>query len=218
MINDLRSDFIFIPGDFTNSNKMEVHPLVNAFNDLKAPKGIYGTLGNHDYFSDPEYVSKVISNETPVKLLRNNSELISINGKSLCIMGCDDTRQSGSVQDKVLMNYYNSTIELTEKMLAEKSLNYSDIPKLALFHKPYFLEEMADKNIDLFLSGHTHGGQVVLAKFGNTNISFAGAVSKYISGLYQSGHSKMYVSRGIGSVALPIRFNCSPEITKITLV
>ncbi|MBK8549888.1 MAG: hypothetical protein IPL53_02055 [Ignavibacteria bacterium] len=77
---------------------------------------------------------------------------------------------------------------------------------------------MADKNLDLILSGHTHGGQVVLANFGGINISFAGAVSKYISGLYESGKSKMYISRGIGSVALPIRFNCPPEITKITLV
>ncbi len=108
--------------------------------------------------------------------------------------------------------------EDTKNKLADRNLNYDDITKIAMFHKPYFFKNLADENLDLILSGHTHGGQVVLAKFGNVNISFAGAISKYISGLYESGKSKMYISRGIGSVALPIRFNCPPEITKITLI
>ncbi|HMQ67646.1 MAG TPA: metallophosphoesterase [Ignavibacteria bacterium] len=218
VINDLKSDFIFIPGDFTNSNKLEVHPLVKAISNLKADKGIYGTLGNHDYFSDPEYVAKVISNESPVKMLRNNSELININGKNISIIGCDDTRQSGSNSDNILLNYYDSTMDQARDQIEKSGLTYEEVPKLLLFHKPYFFEEMAGKKPDLILSGHTHGGQVVLASFGDLNISFAGAVSKYISGLYRSGNSQMYISRGIGSVALPIRFNCPPEITKITLV
>lgn len=218
VVNDLKSDFIFIPGDFTNSNKLEVHPLASAFKNLKASKGIFGTLGNHDYFSDPEYVANVISNETPVKLLRNSSEILNINGKDLCIMGCDDTRQSGSSPDVLLSGYFNSTLEKTRKLFSDRNLSFENTTKLALIHKPYFFEDLKELDLDLILSGHTHGGQVVLAKFGDVNISFAGAVSKYISGLYRSGKSGMYVSRGIGSVALPIRFNCSPEITKITLV
>ncbi|MDQ3021080.1 MAG: metallophosphoesterase [Bacteroidota bacterium] len=218
VINDLKSDIIVIPGDFTNSNKMEVHPLAIAFKNLKAAHGIFGSLGNHDYFSDSEYIANIISNETPIKLLRNDSDILKINGKELCVIGCEDTRKSGSAFDDVLMGYFDSTIENTKLKLAGNNLDYNKIPKLALFHKPYFLEQMKDKDIDLIFSGHTHGGQVVLAKFGDVNISFAGAVSKYISGWYEAGKSKMYISRGIGSVALPIRFNCAPEITKITLV
>lgn len=217
-INNLNSDMILIPGDLTNSNKMEVHPFVRAFKNLKASKGIYASLGNHDYFSDAEYIANVVQKESPIKLLRNQSDIISINGRNLCIMGVEDTRQSGSKSDPVLMNYLDLTVEDTIRKMEKLNLNYEDIPKLALFHKPYFLDDMKDKNLDLILSGHTHGGQVVLAKFGDVNISFAGAVSKYISGLYESGKSKMYISRGIGSVALPIRFNCPPEITKITLI
>jgi len=217
-INDLRSDIILIPGDLTNSSMLEVHPFVNAFKSLKADKGIYASLGNHDYFSNAEYVAKVVQNNSPIKLLRNDSDIININGKDLCIMGLEDTRQSRSNQDNVIMKYLDTTIENAKSKLKEKNLDYYEIPKLALIHKPYFFEEMSDKNIDLILSGHTHGGQVVLAKLGPVNISFAGAVSKFISGLYESGSSKMYVSRGIGSVALPIRYNCPPEITKITLV
>jgi predicted MPP superfamily phosphohydrolase len=217
-INNLNSDLIMIPGDLTNSKKAEVHPFVNAFKNLKASKGIYASLGNHDYFADSEYVANIVRTETPFKLLRNESDLININGKNLCIMGIEDTRQSGSVNDTTLMGYLDETIEKTKSKMLDKNLDYDEVTKLALFHKPYYFDGMTDKNLDLILSGHTHGGQVVLAKFGKMNISFAGAVSKYISGLYESGNSKMYISRGIGSVALPIRYNCPPEITKITLV
>ena len=218
VINDLKSDFILMPGDLTNSVKTEVIPFANAFKNLKASKGIYASLGNHDYFSDPNFIAKIISEETPIKLLRNDLEIININGKDLCILGVEDTRQSGSAIDNVVMGYLNMTVEKLKEKLALKNLNYESTPKVALFHKPYFFEQMKDKQLDLILSGHTHGGQVVLAKLGNINLSFAGAVSKYISGIYENEVSKMYISRGIGSVALPIRFNCPPEITKITLV
>ena len=77
---------------------------------------------------------------------------------------------------------------------------------------------MAKRDLDLVLAGHTHGGQVVPFKFGNFNLSFAAFVSKYISGYYNIGKANMYISRGIGTVGLPIRLNCPPEITKITLV
>jgi uncharacterized protein len=86
-----------------------------------------------------------------------------------------------------------------------------------LCHKPYYFREMLDKNIDLILSGHTHGGQVVLARVGKLNLSIAAAVSPYISGLYQEKNSKMYISDGIGTVGMPIRLNCPPEITILTL-
>ena len=217
-INNLNSDLILIPGDLTNSRKMEVHPFVDAFKNLKASKGIYASLGNHDYFANAEYVAETIMNESPIKLLRNETDIININGKHLCILGIEDTRQSGAVVDPVLMGYLDSTVEKAKEKLHEMRLDYDEVPKIALMHKPYFLDMITERNLDLILSGHTHGGQVVLAKFGDVNISFAGLMSKYISGFYKSGNTNMYVSRGIGSVALPIRFNCPPEITKITLV
>lgn len=217
-INDINSDFILMPGDLTNSQKTEIHPFANAFKNLKAPKGIYASLGNHDYFSDSEYIANVVSNETPIRLLRNESDILKINGKDLCIIGVEDTRQSGANFDPVLMGYLDKTTEETKIKLEQKNLKYNDIPKIVLFHKPYFVDSFSEKNLDLVLSGHTHGGQIVLGKFGNVNISLAGAVSKYISGLYESGNSKLYISRGIGSVGLPIRINCPPEITKITLI
>lgn len=217
-INDLNSDLILIPGDLTNSNVSEVMPFAGAFKNLKARHGVFASLGNHDFFSNPEYISNVIKNETPIRILRNEFEILKINGKELCLLGIDDTRQSGAKQDEMLMGYLDDTIGNVKSKFNELNLRFEDVPNVTLFHKPYFFEDISQKNLDLILSGHTHGGQVVLAKLGNLNISFAGAVSKYISGLYESGNSKMYISKGIGSVALPIRLNCKPELTKITLI
>ena len=187
--------------------------LTNAFRDLKAKYGVYGSLGNHDFFQDAEYVSKAILNESPVQLLRNDHRAININGKKLYMMGVDDTRGSGSDMNTVL-NYYTGL----ETKIKQNEAEFNSSPKILLCHKPYGFDALATKEIDLVLSGHTHGGQVVPVKFGNFNMSFAATVSKYIEGIYKIGKSNMYVSRGIGSVGLPIRINCPPEITKITLV
>lgn len=217
-INNLKSDIILIPGDITNSNKEEVFPFIKAFKDLKAPHGIYASLGNHDYFSDPNFIADALNSKSPVKLLRNDTSIITIKNKEIAILGVEDTRKSNAAYDPVLMSYVDQTIENARKKSVEKNLDFETVPKIALIHKPYFFDFMQDRKLDLILSGHTHGGQVVLAKFGDVNISFAGAVSKYISGFYRGSNSSMYVSRGIGNVGLPIRMNCPPEITKITLV
>lgn len=217
-VNEIGSDIILIPGDLTNSSVSEALPFTRAFKNLNAKEGIFASLGNHDFFSDADYITNVISNETPLKILRNDFKILNIKGKELCIVGIDDTRQSGAKQDEILINNLNQTMENMKSDFDKRRLDLNSVPKITLFHKPYFLDEISNRGLDLILSGHTHGGQVVLAKFGNLNLSFAGAVSKYISGYYESGNSKMYISKGIGTVALPIRLNCKPELTKITLI
>lgn len=213
IINSLESDIVCIPGDFVNFESRDVHMLTSAFRDVKAKHGIYGSLGNHDFFQDADYVAKALNNESPIQLLRNEHRVLKINGKELYMMGIDDTQSSGARMDEVL-KYYGAMDEFLKKN--EPAFNTA--PKVLLCHKPYGFDTLATKEIDLVLSGHTHGGQVVPVKFGTFNLSFAATVSKYIEGIYKIGKSNMYVSRGIGSVGLPIRINCPPEITKITLV
>lgn len=213
IVNDLGSDMIFIPGDLTNSFTSEAAPFAKAFRDLKAKHGIYATLGNHDYFSDPDYVAAVVDNESPITLLRNQSLSLDINGEKLAILGVEDVRRSNADYDPLVIGNIDNTVNSAMKDIPD----YENIPKLMLYHKPYFIKQLSERNIDLVLSGHTHGGQVVLAKFGTTNLSLAATVSPYISGLYREGDSQMYVSRGIGVVGMPLRLNCPPEITKITL-
>ncbi|HWA06609.1 MAG TPA: metallophosphoesterase [Ignavibacteria bacterium] len=213
VINSLESDIVCIPGDFVNFESRDIHMLTSAFRDVKAKHGIYGSLGNHDFFQDADYVAKALNNESPIQLLRNEHRVINIKGKELYMLGIDDTQSSGARMDEVL-KYYGAM----DEYLMNNDPKFKSSPKVLLCHKPYGFDTLATKEIDLVLSGHTHGGQVVPLKFGSFNLSFAATVSKYIEGIYKIGKSNMYVSRGIGSVGLPIRINCPPEITKITLV
>ena len=213
VINSLRSDIILIPGDMTSSDKAEINPFIRAFRDLEAQHGIYATLGNHDYLSQPDYISDAVYSDTPIIMMRNDAIEIIKNGEKLCLLGMEDTKES-MVEDREVLNGYLDTTISKAKYHFD---SYDSTSKILLCHKPYFFRDIASKEMDLVLSGHTHGGQVVLAKYGKFNLSLASTVSEYVSGLYEANGSQMYVSRGIGSSTLPIRLNCPPEITQITL-
>jgi len=213
-VNDLRSDLIIIPGDFVNSLSEDAKPVAAAFRDLHAKYGVYGSLGNHDYFQNPDMVADILNSESPIQVLRNKHMKINIKGSDLYILGLEDTRSSGASMNDVVLNYFDDLAA----SLNQNEATYKNSTKILLCHKPYGFDDIAQRNVDLVLSGHTHGGQVVPFKFEQINVSFASLVSKYIEGLYKIGKSNMYVSRGIGCVGLPIRINCPPEVTKITLV
>ena len=217
VINDLGSDIIVIPGDLTNSMKEEVYPFIEAFKNLKAKYGVYATLGNHDYFSEPQFIADTVNKESPIKLLQNKSELININNKPLLILGANDNRMSGMSVDAGILNNINEAGINAKEISNSTGIKYEEINKILLYHKPHVYDGIKDKQFDLFLCGHTHGGQVVLGDFGNVHLSIIGSFSKYISGIYDTGNFPMYISRGIGTVGIPIRLNCPPEITKFTL-
>jgi len=194
---------ITVVGDFVNSQPSEVYPFAEAFSELKARYGVYGVLGNHDYYSrDVDTVARNV-NECGIKLLVNDRVALEKDNKKLYLLGADDvgnSERAGQSFDRML-----------------KGIDES-IPKILLCHRPYFFDQSARRGIALTLSGHTHGGQIVFARIGNDIISLARLASPYVAGLYSIESSRMYVSRGVGTVGVPVRLNCPPEITKITLV
>ena len=201
--NDLGGDLTVVTGDFVNSLVEEVYPFAEAFSGLKAPYGVYGVLGNHDFFThDVEAVAKEV-NACGIKLIRDDNVTIQKDGQKIYLLGVDDVgnaRRAGDLFDNVLIG--------TE----------ANLPKILMCHRPYFFEQAAARNIDVTLSGHTHGGQLVIARIGGEVFAPARLVSPYIAGMYKKENSLMYVSRGIGTVGIPIRINCPPEITKFRLV
>lgn len=218
VINDMKPDLIFIPGDMTNSKRDEAEPFAKSFRELKAKYGVYATFGNHDYFNDVNYIGDVIKNETGIRILRNEALLVDVKGKPFSIMGTEDTPDSGGKSNATISKYITQTVNRAATIFKDKDIDSSTVPKILLTHKPYVFDDVSDLNFDLMLSGHTHGGQVVFFKLGDINLSIAATVHKYIDGLYENNGKYLYVSRGIGTVGLPLRFNCPPEITKITLV
>ncbi|HKR26258.1 MAG TPA: hypothetical protein VJS11_02350, partial [Acidobacteriaceae bacterium] len=89
-------------------------------------------------------------------------------------------------------------------------------PIIVLAHEPDILPEIAKYRTDLMLSGHTHGGQVRLPFWGAVVLPPLG--KKYVEGLFRYGDTQLFVNRGIGTVGMPFRLNCPPEITVLTLV
>lgn len=201
-VNELHPDAIVVTGDFVNSMYDEVFPFAEAFSRLRAPHGVYGVLGNHDYYTrNVEGVAREV-NSAGIKLLRNERVEIENRGRRLQLLGIDDVgtpRRAALLMDRTMAG-------------AEPG-----DPRILLCHRPYFFPEAAARNIALTLSGHTHGGQVVFLKLGNDVIAPARIASPYVAGMYTLGRAQMYVSRGLGTVGIPIRINCPPEVTKLVL-
>ena len=212
LVNDLKSDMVVIPGDFVTSHVNEIEPFAEAMSGLQAPYGVYACTGNHDYYAGVDLVSRGVE-DTGIKLLRNENASVTINGQSLFFIGVDDNDAAsvkGFVEGKPAPH-----IEEAWRGVP------SNAATVLLCHKPYMFPEFAQTNTGLMLSGHTHGGQIVLGRIGKTVLTFSSIASEYVEGLYRSEGNKsktqMYVSRGIGVVGVPIRINCPPEITQITL-
>ncbi len=202
-MNALKTDLIVVTGDFVNSQTEEVYQFAEAFSNLKSPYGVYGCLGNHDYFAkDVELVAKKVD-ECGIKLLRNDAVKIEKGESFFNLVGVDDIGRNVKPDDYI-----------TRALSSAKN----DQPKILLCHKPYYFSNAKNLGIDLTLSGHTHGGQIVFGKVDGTPISLAAFASKYIAGLYTLDKSQLYVNKGIGSVGVPFRINCPPELTVITLV
>lgn len=215
ILKGLKADLIVLPGDFVNSKTREVYPFAEAFSGLEAPLGVYGVTGNHDYYTrEIETVAAEVG-QAGIRMLRNENIRIEKNGVAFRLLGIDDD----AIYD--VREYLRDG--KTEKGKIEnlvRGIGESE-PTIFLCHKPYPFEEYARLGIDLTLSGHTHGGQIVLGRIDRLNVSVASLASTYIAGLYKARsnpESQMYVSRGIGTVGLPVRINCPPEVTHITLV
>jgi hypothetical protein len=203
IMNSLNTDLVVVTGDMVNSQTDEVYPFAEAFSNLRADYGVYGVLGNHDFFTNNvELVAKEIDG-CGVKLLRNDAVKIRKDNSFLNLIGVDDIGRRTDPDDY-----------LTRALSTAKN----DLPKILLCHKPYYFKNAERMNIDLTLSGHTHGGQIVFGTVDKTPISFAALASKYVAGKYTIGNSTLYVNKGIGSVGVPFRINCPPELTVITLM
>ncbi len=212
LINKLKSDVIILPGDFVTTHKNELPPAIEALSVLHAPMGVYATTGNHEFYVDADLVSEGLES-IGIRMMRNENFALEKEGQKLYLLGIDDIND-------------NEVIAYTEGKSAKHiDALFSGVPDNAatilMCHKPYRFDEFAKTNTGLMLSGHTHGGQIVFGRFGESVLCLSSMASKYVEGHYEINtgpkRTQMYVSRGLGTVALPMRFNCPPEITQITL-
>lgn len=210
-----KPDMIALTGDFIGHtfrfpgephhdfDPQYVGHIVDAFSGLQAPHGIYGVLGNHDFWSGPEAVQVLIRDFEDgfgVQWLRNRSVRLEQGGDHIVLAGVDDYWQDSCSPGDALK-------DIPEEMV-----------RILLSHNPEVNEILYPSHkVDLILSGHTHGGQIKLPFIG---APFQAGVRKrkYMEGLARDGERQTYVTRGVGHLVVPIRLLCPPEVSLITLV
>lgn len=198
MANALQPDLVVFTGDYVLQTADAIFELAPALAALNPKFGIFTVLGNHDLWTDAEVV-RIGLREAGLPVLTNEGLTLSVGNESLYLAGLDDG-WSGQPDLKAAL----------DKLPA-------GVPAILLAHEPDLADAAAgDGRVSLQLSGHTHGGQVRLPGLGPLILPRLGR--KYDQGLHRVGDMYVYTTRGVGLIGPPIRFNCPPEITEITLV
>ncbi len=197
----LTGDFITVPiwSHFLHDKTQAANgaePCTRMLRELKPSMGMFAVLGNHDVNSDGRWITEIIeSNGIPV--LRNRSIPIEKGSARFWLAGVDDVLEGKPDLDLTLR-----TVPPSESVIL-------------LAHEPDFADQAARYPIDLQLSGHSHGGQIWLPLIGAPWLPPLG--KEYPRGLRKIGNLTLYTNIGLGTIRLPIRLNCPPEITFMTL-
>lgn len=193
--NSLQPDIIALTGDYISHEREYAAPCAEMLGKLRARCGVYAVLGNHDHWVDAALVADLFRAEG-IKVLINEGMRFEDKGASFWLAGVDDTMVG---QEDIPLSLAGSR---------------ADEMKLLLAHNPVVLRRAARAGVDLVLSGHTHGGQVTL----RSERSASGKVRRRIlRGLGRHGETQIYVTRGLGTVVLPVRYGCLPEVTHLQL-
>lgn len=212
------ADIILFTGDLVNDRATEMKDYMDVFNQLKAPMGVYSTLGNHDYGDYAQWESreakqdnlehlKRIHQELGWRLLMNEHVPLERNGDRIALLGIENWSSKGNFPKYGKMEKaYEGTSAYPFKILMSHDPSHWDAEVRTKY-----------PDVDLMLSGHTHGMQfgVELPFFRWSPVQF---MYKQWAGLYEDAKQKLYVNRGFGFIGYPGRVGILPEITVIELV
>lgn len=204
-VNDLRSELVLVTGDLINGALHEIPEGIDAIRRLDARSGVYMIEGNHDLFQGREaFESKVKASGLP--LLVNETAQLTVRGHPVQLLG---QRWGGPVFQR-RSGYDDATIAASFAELI--ALRDSEAFPILLAHHPHAFDPAAAAQIPLTLSGHTHGGQLML----NAEMGFGPMMFRYWSGHYMRGDSHLIVSNGVGNW-FPLRTRAPAEVIHLTL-
>ncbi len=192
----LRPDLILLGGDYSLKDGKYIRPCFEVLAGLKAPLGVYGVLGNHDYWHGLNETREGFK-AAGITELTNRGVWLERGGGRFRLAGVDDL--------------WMGKVDVTGALADAKA----DDACLVVSHNPDVAEKLRDPRVGLMLSGHTHGGQVVFPGGAPFVPSHYG--QKYLHGVCQAPATTVYVSRGLGCTSIPVRFGSRPELTLITL-
>jgi len=203
MVLEQQADLILVPGDlmagygWNAKHESDLNDLTEELSRLSKQTLTLAVLGNHDYWTKASAVRKALVKMDIIEL-SNTHHTLKRGSAELHICGIDD-----------FVEKQDDLNELLRHLPAEGAA-------ILMVHEPDFADISASTGrFDLQISGHTHGGQVVIPGYGPPILPHLGR--KYPSGLYKIGEMWQYTNRGVGMGRMSVRFNCRPEITVFTL-
>ena len=198
LVNEQKADLVALTGDFVSwINDEVVGGLEAGLGALQARDGAVAVLGNHDHWNGPEIVRGILD-KTGVRNVSNSFYTLRRGKAEFHIAGVDDVWERQDDLPDVMRNLPTTGAAML------------------LAHEPDFADtSAATGRFDLQISGHSHGGQVIVPFVGPLRLPYLG--QKYWQGLYKVGDMLQYTNRGVGMIHPQVRFNCRPEITAFTL-
>lgn len=195
LANSLKPDMFVLTGDYVSHENEYIAPVAEVLGKLESEFGTYACLGNHDHWTDAEAVTKHFRG-ADINVLINEGLRFEARGASFWLAGVDD--------------YMVGKTDLWSALRG----SFPDEMKMLLAHNPVIVRQAARADVDLMLSGHTHGGQVKIRDDEKRVLP----QRRLKNGLHRRKDTQIYITRGIGTVVLPVRFQCPPEISLIELV
>ncbi len=199
-IGAIQPDLILLSGDYIDDHRtVKDYPIEEMLAQLRAPLGVFGSFGNHDHRRGVVGTRRKLE-QAGVHVLDNESiEVPGSGGQGLWIAGIDDLEEG---------------IPDIEQALADLPAYATSI---VLSHNPRLIEMLPERDV-FVLSGHTHGGQIVLPFPTPKMVCMWHLRCRQVAGWYVNGRSRSYVSRGIGVTGKPFRYRCPAEIAVFNLI
>lgn len=198
LANSLNPDLIALTGDYVLRGADSIFELAPVLASLNAKYGVFTILGNHDLWTNAEVVRTGLQT-AGLPVLHNQGLAITAGRETIYLAGVDDGWSGAPDLNAALDKLPGGT------------------PVILLAHEPDLADTFAlDGRVSLQLSGHSHGGQVRLPGAGALILPYLG--QKYDVGLNKVQELWVYTTRGVGVIGPPIRINCPPEVTEITLI
>jgi uncharacterized protein len=201
---DLDPHIAFATGDFISTFGDPLEASIRQVARVKADAGTLGCLGNHERYAHAEDEATRLAARAGIPILRSESRQLRFGSAVLNVAGVDYQRSSH------WRGQHPAYLAGAEKLIQPGAFN------LLLSHNPDVFPVAARQGWSLILAGHTHGGQVNVEIL-DRSISPADFLTPYVRGLYRIGASVEYVTRGIGTVGIPVRFGAPPEISLLRL-
>ena len=201
-VNALQADLVLLTGDLINDALADLDHGLALARKMESRFGLYLIEGNHDLIENgAEFERRTRASGIP--FLLDQSTIVTVNGAPIQLLGLSWTRVGGQ---RIATQAIGQSVR---KLLQQRDTGAFPI---LLAHHPHAFDAAAEAGMPLTLSGHTHGGQLML----NEQLGFGPAIFRYWSGLYTRGDSKLIVSNGVGNW-FPLRVNAPAEIIHITL-